>query len=375
MEQNAAVGVHILHIELILHARVRLPLHVVGLHTVYDAEHVLPGSIGGDSRPRAVLIFRNLINDIAVTARQHRSHLGARHTVRRTCCGKTAVAVDDNASHIVTVAVIHLHRVVRHHKVRNFSVGRRNQRSARGYRELDTVKHIAYAARDKALHTCRYSVHRDLAAYHIILTGRRKRRCTRNRKSRHICDTAIYLMCHRLEAKGGSVLLLDDTDGRIVLDKAVNGARTVQRDIDRSARSRQGLGRKPDDGITVQGVCAAHRDGFVVRKVEIFRLGRCHGIPVAAELHRTADGEVPGCAEVNRTARCRGRYRRVLISAVISHRERVATSLFSVCGELDRSALNAERTRRGIFEHHPCTERKGTGAVLQHEVAAAVSKV
>ena len=124
MEQNAAVGVHILHIELILHARVRLPLHVVGLDTVCNGQHVLPRGIGGNRSARAVLIFRNLINDIAVTTRQHRSHLGARHTVRRTCCGKTAVAVDDNAPHIVAVAVIHLHRVVRHHKVRNFSVGR-----------------------------------------------------------------------------------------------------------------------------------------------------------------------------------------------------------------------------------------------------------
>ena len=50
-------------------------------------------------------------------------------------------------------------------------------------------------------------------------------------------------------------------------------------------------------------------------------------------------------------------------------------SLFSVCGELDRSALNAERTRRCIFEHHTRAERKGPGAVLQHEVAAAVCKV
>ena len=124
VEQNAAVGVHILHIELILHARVRLPLHVVGLDTVCNGQHVLPRGIGGNRSARAVLIFRNLINDIAVTARQHRSHLGARHTVRRTCCGKTAVAVNDDASHVVTVAVIHLHRVVRHHKVRNFSVGR-----------------------------------------------------------------------------------------------------------------------------------------------------------------------------------------------------------------------------------------------------------
>ena len=33
-------------------------------------------------------------------------------------------AVDDNASHVVAVTVIYLHRVVRHHKVGNFSVGR-----------------------------------------------------------------------------------------------------------------------------------------------------------------------------------------------------------------------------------------------------------
>ena len=290
VEQNAAVGVHILHIELILHARVRLPLHVVGLHTVYDAEHVLPGRIGDDSRPRAVLIFRNLINHIAVTTRKYCRHLGACHAVRRTCCGKTAVAVDDNASHIVAVAVIHLHRIVRHHEVRDCSVGRRNERSARGYRELNAVKHIAYAARDKALHGRRNSVHRDFSAYHIILAGRRKRRCACNRNSRHVCHAAIHLMCHRLEAKGGSVLLLDDTDGRIVLDKAVYGARTVQRDIDRSARCRQGLGCKADDGTAVQRMRAVHRDGFVVRDVEIFRLGRCHGISVPAEPHRTADG-------------------------------------------------------------------------------------
>ena len=235
MEQNAAVGVHILHIELILHARVRLPLHVVGLDTVCNGQHVLPRGIGGNRSARAVLIFRNLINDIAVTARQHRSHLGARHTVRRTCCGKTAVAVNDDASHVVTVAVIYLHRVVRHHKVRNFSVGRRNERSARGYRELDAVKHIANAARDKALHTCRNSVHRDFAAYHMLFAGRREHRRVRNRNSRHIRYAAVQRFCNRHELQHGSVLLLDDTDGRIVLDKAVYIVRSVLRNFNRVA--------------------------------------------------------------------------------------------------------------------------------------------
>ena len=180
-------------------------------------------------------------------------------------------------------------------------------------------------------------------------------------------------MCHRLEAKGGSVLLLDDTDGRIVLDKAVYGVRTVQRDIDRSARCRQYFRRKADDRAAVQGIGSVHCNRFSCREIEV--LLRCRCILVADELHRTAYCQVSGPTEINRTARrCRG-HRRVLISAVISHHERVMTSLFSVCGELDRSALNAERTRRGIFKHHPCAERKGTGAVLQHEVAAAVSKV
>ena len=375
VEENAAVTVHILCKEQVVNAGIRLPLYIIGLHTVCDDEHVLSGHIGGDCRTRAVLIFRDFINHIAVATREYCRHLRSGHTVYGTRHRKAAVAVDDNASHVVTVAVIHLHRIIRHHKIRDFSVGRRNKRSARGYRELNAVEHIAYAARNKALHGSRNSVHRDFSAYHIILAGRRKRRCACNRNSRHICHAAIHLMCHSLETKRASVLLLDDADGGIVLDKAVYRVRAVQRDINRSARGRQGLGCKADDGTAVQRMRAAHRDGFVVRKVEIFRLGRCHGIPVAAELHRTADREVPGCAEVNRTARCGGRYRRVPISAVVSHRERVMASLFSVCGKLDRTALNAKRTRRGIFKHHTRAERKSTGAVLQHEVAAAVCKV
>ena len=288
VEQNRAVAVHILRVKLIVNARIRLPLHIVGLDPRHEGQEILSRRIGRDCRARAVRVLGQFVDHIAVACRQRRRGLCARHSVRRVQPRQSAVAVNDDAAHVLAVAVLEIDRVIRHHKVRERAVRRRQRRAAaERNRELRVVKDIKGAARHKALQGDRKSRDRQIAADQFVGALRREHRRPGNRQTVQIRDAPIQLLHDRVQDNRRAALLFHDADRRIVLFEAIQRVSGIDRNRNIRCRGRQHGGRKAYGRGGIQRLRSADRNRFSRREIQIF--GLACGILVSGQLHRAAD--------------------------------------------------------------------------------------